>query len=62
MDTFGSKNTTGFGSRMHDSNNPFACFGLRGMTTYKLYDFEEVEVKAQRIQKMDSLQNAIIYP
>lgn len=32
--TFGSKNTVGFGSRMHANNNPFACFGLRGMTTY----------------------------
>lgn len=33
--TFGSKKTTGFGSRMHDNNNPFASRGLRGMTTYK---------------------------
>lgn len=33
--TFGSKKTIGFGSRMHDNNNPFACRGLRGMTTYK---------------------------
>ena len=27
--TFGSKNTMGFGSRIHDNNNPFACLGLR---------------------------------
>jgi len=32
--TFGSKNTIGFGSRMQDNNNPFASFGLRGITTY----------------------------
>lgn len=33
--TFGSKNTTGLGSRILDNNNPFASFGLRGITTYE---------------------------
>lgn len=33
INTFGSKNTTGFGSRMQANNNPFACRGLRGSTT-----------------------------
>lgn len=31
--TFGSKKTTGFGSRIHDSKSPFASRGLRGTTT-----------------------------
>lgn len=39
--TFGSKNTTGFGSRMHDNNNPFAWLGLRGITTYRETTLEE---------------------
>ena len=41
--TFGSKNTTGFGSRMQDSNKPFACCGLRGMITYTRTYFERFD-------------------
>ena len=44
--TFGSKNTMGFGSRMQESNNPFACCGLRGITTYTRNNLERLENNA----------------
>jgi hypothetical protein len=49
--TFGSKNTIGFGSRMQDNNNPFASFGLRGMTTYTKNTLEAFAEKMNQLRR-----------
>lgn len=42
--TLGSKNITGFSSRMHESSNPLAWYGLRGMTTCLVWECDKKNI------------------